>query len=245
VLAAAAIVGFAFFLMELVWYRMLAPLLGGSTYTFGLILAALAQGGDEQAAVLASRLQAAHPVEAEILTARLRWRQGRAREAVEALERAFVLYRNDPWPMPILVKNAFAIVLDLGSRDAAVAARLLDALSHPFAVAVLDEERTLVRLELAARSVTRRSSRRWSPMSRGGLPSSSSAPPPTRPPAIRSPRSHAASSRSSAPGSLRPSRPASFPHPDSSRLIHRVLESLIQIHRTIGSGQWINGPIRQ
>jgi len=39
VLAAAAVVGFAFLLMELVWYRMLAPLLGGSTYTFGLILA--------------------------------------------------------------------------------------------------------------------------------------------------------------------------------------------------------------
>lgn len=38
VLAAAAIVGFAFFLMELVFYRMLGPLLGGSTYTFGLIL---------------------------------------------------------------------------------------------------------------------------------------------------------------------------------------------------------------
>lgn len=39
VLLAAALVGFAFFLMELVWYRMLAPLLGGSSYTFGLILA--------------------------------------------------------------------------------------------------------------------------------------------------------------------------------------------------------------
>jgi spermidine synthase len=38
-LAAAAVVGFAFLLMELVWYRMLAPLLGGSTFTFGLILA--------------------------------------------------------------------------------------------------------------------------------------------------------------------------------------------------------------
>ena len=38
VLAAAAVVGFAFLLMELVWYRMLAPLLGGSSYTFGLIL---------------------------------------------------------------------------------------------------------------------------------------------------------------------------------------------------------------
>jgi spermidine synthase/MFS family permease len=39
VLAAAAIVGFAFFLMEIVWYRMLAPVLGGSSYTFGLVLA--------------------------------------------------------------------------------------------------------------------------------------------------------------------------------------------------------------
>jgi spermidine synthase len=38
VLIAAAVVGFAFFLMELVWYRMLAPLLGGSTFSFGLIL---------------------------------------------------------------------------------------------------------------------------------------------------------------------------------------------------------------
>ncbi|TWU04983.1 fused MFS/spermidine synthase [Stieleria varia] len=34
----AAVVGFVFFLMEIVWYRMLGPLLGGTTYTFGLIL---------------------------------------------------------------------------------------------------------------------------------------------------------------------------------------------------------------
>jgi spermidine synthase len=39
VLMASALVGFAFLLMELVWYRMLSPLLGGSTFTFGLILA--------------------------------------------------------------------------------------------------------------------------------------------------------------------------------------------------------------
>ena len=35
----AGVVGFAFLLMELVWYRMLGPLLGGTTFTFGLILA--------------------------------------------------------------------------------------------------------------------------------------------------------------------------------------------------------------
>src|SRR5258705_2058617 len=38
VLPAAAVVGFAFFLMEIVWYRMLSPILGGSVFTFGLIL---------------------------------------------------------------------------------------------------------------------------------------------------------------------------------------------------------------
>jgi len=39
VLASAAIVGFGFFLLELVWYRMLGPILGGTVYTFGLVLA--------------------------------------------------------------------------------------------------------------------------------------------------------------------------------------------------------------
>jgi spermidine synthase len=34
----AALVGFTFFALELVWYRMLTPILGGTTFTFGLIL---------------------------------------------------------------------------------------------------------------------------------------------------------------------------------------------------------------
>lgn len=41
---AAAIAGLSFMLMELVWYRMLAPILGGSSYTFGLILAVALSG---------------------------------------------------------------------------------------------------------------------------------------------------------------------------------------------------------
>ncbi len=39
IFVASAIAGFAFLLMEMVWYRMLSSLLGGSTFTFGLILA--------------------------------------------------------------------------------------------------------------------------------------------------------------------------------------------------------------
>jgi spermidine synthase len=38
-LAASAVAGFVFCLMELVWYRMLGPLLGGTVFTFGLVLA--------------------------------------------------------------------------------------------------------------------------------------------------------------------------------------------------------------
>ena len=37
--AAAAVVGLVFFLMEMVWYRLLGPVLGGTTFTFGVILA--------------------------------------------------------------------------------------------------------------------------------------------------------------------------------------------------------------
>jgi predicted membrane-bound spermidine synthase len=36
---ATCLAGFCFFFMELVWYRMLTPLLGGTTYTMGIILA--------------------------------------------------------------------------------------------------------------------------------------------------------------------------------------------------------------
>ena len=36
--------GFAFFLLELVWFRMLGPLLGGTTFTFGLVLAVALSG---------------------------------------------------------------------------------------------------------------------------------------------------------------------------------------------------------
>jgi spermidine synthase len=42
--AAAALTGFVFCLMELVWYRMLGPLLGGTVFTFGLILAEVLLG---------------------------------------------------------------------------------------------------------------------------------------------------------------------------------------------------------
>jgi spermidine synthase len=54
VLSGAAVAGFAFFLMELVWYRMLGPILGGSVFTFGLILTVALLGIGIGGAVYAS-----------------------------------------------------------------------------------------------------------------------------------------------------------------------------------------------
>lgn len=42
--AAAFLSGFVFFALEMVWYRMLGPILGGTTFTFGLILAVALSG---------------------------------------------------------------------------------------------------------------------------------------------------------------------------------------------------------
>jgi len=55
VYASAAIVGFAFLGLEVVWYRVLGPVLGGSTFTFGLILALALAGIGAGSFVYASR----------------------------------------------------------------------------------------------------------------------------------------------------------------------------------------------
>src|SRR5207237_1714369 len=61
VLLASAVVGFAFLLMELVWYRMLGPILGGSTYTFGMILAVALLGIGAGGALYALRRSDVRP----------------------------------------------------------------------------------------------------------------------------------------------------------------------------------------
>lgn len=58
--AAAALSGATFMLMELVWYRMLAPLLGGTSYTYGLVLA-VALAGIGTGAGLYARTSLAKP----------------------------------------------------------------------------------------------------------------------------------------------------------------------------------------
>lgn len=75
VYGASAVVGFSFLLMELVWYRMLSPILGGTTYMFGLVLAvALAGIGLGGVAYALSGARRAGPGAFAITLASRRWR---------------------------------------------------------------------------------------------------------------------------------------------------------------------------
>jgi spermidine synthase len=60
ILLAAAISGLVFLLMELVWYRMLSPILGGTTFMFALVLAMALLGIGIGGALYARWQQASH-----------------------------------------------------------------------------------------------------------------------------------------------------------------------------------------
>ena len=78
------------------------------------------------------QLRLSQPVEADVILAILRIRQGRLPEAVSALESAFVGYRRDPWARPVLMGRALAMAIDLGGRDPTHAERLYEILRPPF-----------------------------------------------------------------------------------------------------------------
>jgi len=110
---------------------------------------ALAQAGDESAAGYIGRLFVTRPLDAQILLAELRWRQGRFPESADLYEQALTRYRSDPWPLLPVVNRSFVIVADLAGRDPALARKMDAALSQPFAVLLLNEERLQTRYKVA------------------------------------------------------------------------------------------------
>jgi spermidine synthase len=66
ILAAAAISGLVFLLMELVWYRMLSPILGGTTFMFALVLAVALVGIGGGGAIYAMRRNSKPPAAGEL-----------------------------------------------------------------------------------------------------------------------------------------------------------------------------------
>jgi spermidine synthase len=104
---------------------------------------ALAERGDPNALTLIDRLQTFAPIEADLLRGRMLWRQGKSAEAAAAMQRAFVAYRTNPWPLPIVMRRSLMFAIEIASdqRFAQASAPIIDGLSQPFAVEMFEELR--------------------------------------------------------------------------------------------------------
>lgn len=116
VYTAAAVVGFAFLGLEIVWYRILGPILGGSSFTFGLILAVALAGIGLGSALYAKRAER-KPATLQLLAATV---------ALEAACAAFPLALGDnvgllaAYTRPMASLGFIALVLSWAAITAVV-----------------------------------------------------------------------------------------------------------------------------
>jgi spermidine synthase len=106
-----------------------------------LVAEVTADAGEDRAEMYIDKLRAYQPVEADASLARLRLRQDRHGEALEAFEAAFAAYRLDPWAAPLSVQGALDAALELAAQKPELAPRLLAALRPEFALRLLHEVR--------------------------------------------------------------------------------------------------------
>jgi spermidine synthase len=110
-----------------------------------------ADAGSETALPFIENVRHTSAIEADVLLARLRWKQGRIPEATALLERAFVAYRTNPWPLKIVMDRAVEMATAMAAQDATgeTARRLDRAFAEPFSVTLLDQKRLEARALLA------------------------------------------------------------------------------------------------
>jgi len=114
-----------------------------------LVAEGLSWKGDDAALPLLERHARDFPIEADVIRARYAYAKGNRAEAVTLLERAFVAYRKDPWPSPVIMGRALELARELGQSAPRDAKRLFEAASAPFSVLVLESPRRLLRVDLA------------------------------------------------------------------------------------------------
>ena len=103
----------------------------------------LADSGSPAAEAYAAQLRPWNAIEADSILARLRIRQGRFDEAAELTRRAFLAYRKNPWPRIDMMARSLENLKMLSLRDRAMAARMYELLTEPFAVGQLEDQRKL------------------------------------------------------------------------------------------------------
>jgi spermidine synthase len=110
-------------------------------FELGLVAEGLADRGDAAALPYIEAVAAEHPIAADVVRARLFFRQDRHDESLAALQRALVAYRSDPWPAPRIMGGALGLAEDLVSRRPDLAPAVFALLDAPFSVYLLDVAR--------------------------------------------------------------------------------------------------------
>lgn len=108
-----------------------------------------ADAGDPAADSLIERLALVHPIEADAVRATLLFRRGLLEEAVDALSRAFVAHRSDPWPLEPIVGRALGLAMQIALTRPDLGGRLHAALAQPFSVRLHEESRNRALFEIA------------------------------------------------------------------------------------------------
>ncbi|MBU2551069.1 MAG: fused MFS/spermidine synthase [Proteobacteria bacterium] len=111
---------------------------------------ALAETGDPEALDLIEGLRVHWPADADAILARYHFRGGRVGEAVEALKKAFLRNRRDPWCNQLIMFQAIRLAKEMAGRNKKLAPELFDLLTEPLAVSILDEHRLRTLLEIAS-----------------------------------------------------------------------------------------------
>jgi hypothetical protein len=109
----------------------------------------LAERGDVEAGPYIRTLAAAVPAEADAATARLALRRGGPAIAADALVSAFTRYRADPWPNQEAMGRGLVLAREIAAAQPETASRLYEALTPPFSIRALEQQRRFARVLVA------------------------------------------------------------------------------------------------
>jgi spermidine synthase len=117
--------------------------------TYGEVLA---ERGDESAMTYVNALRPEFPVDADVLLARLRFRENRP-ESIAILADALERYRLNPWPLPVVMRHALGLAVEMAEHPQfdRIGRPLYSALREPFSIDLFNEQRRSAVLYIAER----------------------------------------------------------------------------------------------
>jgi spermidine synthase len=110
---------------------------------------ALASAGDDRARTYIDKLRGYQPTEADAITARLLLRQGKPREATQALEVALDRHRRDAWAWSVIGRHAIDTAEEITRAERGMADRVYAAIAQPLPVYLHEDRRLGALLNIA------------------------------------------------------------------------------------------------